>query len=142
MKNAIYHTLTLENQTTNFVKLKSYVGYGRTLGECKKDIIKQIENDCLDFEYYDNACTLEFIKINKLNSMQVRAIKLLIRNFKNEEDCEVEDFDLNYIDVCEYFNQLKMVFKNLKLLSIDEHFDICVDTIAPGYYHNFVTKRS
>ena len=128
-----YFELILENTNTNYTKCLDYNGIGATLDEARKDLINDLESRSYDFTYYVNKLQEEFINVNHLNDVQVRAIKLLTMYDNNMLDEDAEEF--NFYFLIDFEKIEKLLNRKLKNVDLKTQLDITIDCLAPGYYH-------
>ena len=136
-----YFELILENKNTNYAKCLDYNGIGSTLDEARRDLINDLESRGYDFTYYANKLQEEFINVNHLNDVQVKAIKLLTMydNDYSLDEYDLEDFDFYYLIDFEKIE--KLLNRQLKNVDYKAQLDIAIDCLAPGYYHDLKVVR-
>ena len=128
-----YFELILENKNANYVKCLDFSGVGATLDEARKDLINDLESRSYDFTYYVNKLQEEFINVNHLNDVQVRAIKLLTMYDNNMLDEDAEEF--NFYFLIDFEKIEKLLNRKLKSVNLKTQLEITIDCLAPGYYH-------
>ena len=137
-----YFELILENKNTNYAKCKSFTVAGSTLDDARLDLINDLEaHEKNDFTYYVNKLQEEFINVNHLNDVQVKAIKLLTMydNGYSLDEYDLEDFDFYYLIDFEKIE--KLLNRQLKNVDYKTQLDIAIDCLAPGYYHDLKVVR-